>query len=75
MLPAHVLDCEVRWGASDSDHGVGTNRTMSPARKSAGGSRNGSNITLPVRPMMCQPPGVSSGYTAVCAPAIAPFAA
>ena len=34
------------------------------ARSSAGDGRSGSNRTVDVRPIRCQPPGIASGYTA-----------
>ena len=40
---------------------AGTNLTMSPGVSRLAGDREGSNITAAVRPISCQPPGVSIG--------------
>src|SRR5580692_150828 len=70
--PPRVLHGQVRWRRDDLDHPPpGTNRTRSPAAKTAGGFRIGSNNPTDVRPMRCHPPGIAYGYTPVCAPAIA----
>src|SRR5205085_9032344 len=68
---AEILHRQVGRRSRDRNHRTGSKRTESPAASNAGGSRAGSNITMLVVPMMCQPPGVSSGYTPVCAAAIA----
>ena len=44
-----------------SDAGIGTNRTRSPARSSAGGSRSARKIASGVRPTIRHPPGVANG--------------
>ena len=66
----HDLD---RRGTLRATHpSTRTKRTRSPAAKTAGGSRIGSNRPADrVRPMRCHPPGIAYGYTPVCAPAIA----
>src|SRR5689334_13097815 len=49
---------------------AGTNRTRSPAASKLGCARFASNITVIVRPINCHPPGLSTGYTPVCKPAM-----
>ena len=51
MPATGVLNGEIRRRVGDGDHRARTKRTLSPARKIAGGSRAGSNITLSVCPM------------------------
>src|SRR5690606_31312026 len=67
-----VLDGRQQARSLDVDHGLPAllKRTWSPMRSTVGGSRSGRNRCMSVRPMICQPPGVSSGYTPVWDPAI-----
>ena len=55
-----VLDRRTQPRRADAHH-RGTNRSRSPARMSAAGSRAGSNVTSSVRPMSRHPPGESTG--------------
>ena len=61
VLAPEVLYSEVGRRLEDRDHRTRSKRTRSPAARRAGRSRTGSNMSLSVVPMMCQPPGVSSG--------------
>ena len=55
-----VLQRGVQTGRDDADH-QRTNRTRSPSRNSAGGSRLASNRIASVDPIRRQPPGEANG--------------
>src|SRR6202049_3457519 len=61
IAPTAILHRDVRWRPRDRDHATRSKRTVSPGARSAGVSGVASNITVCVLPMMCHPPGVSSG--------------
>src|SRR5204863_3608439 len=71
VRPAGVLDRAGQPAVDDLEaHRAGTNRTRSPGRSRAGEARPESQRLASVRPISCQPPGMESGYTPVCSPAI-----
>jgi hypothetical protein len=61
--PTGILHRGQQPGPRNADHVslTATKRTRSPIRSSVGGSSSGRNSRSVVRPMICQPPGVSSG--------------
>src|SRR4029453_7063087 len=58
------------WKCSNSSRVIATKRTRSPAASKLGGSAVGSKKFSGERPIKCQPPGKSRGYTAVSSPPI-----
>jgi hypothetical protein len=51
--------------AQPGQEATSTNRTVTPGRSSAGGSRDASKTGNSVRPISCHPPGDMRGYTPV----------